>query len=885
MKRIAVLRLWVVMMACLISASACLVAAKPARAATFSAGDRVVVINTTGSDGAVGLKVRSSPAGTQVARKYDGSTGSIISGPVNAALEDGLTYAWWEVRWGDDGVQGWSAERYPVTNGVSYLQRQSKPVSTRFSAGQQVRVINMSSYDYRVRSNPPALSTVANKHQGDVGTVQSGPYYGVPDVQGTPPVATGPGGDYFYYFWQIRWADGQTGWSAEGASGVSYLEAAPSQYSLGTEVSPAGTGSISPSGGSYSAGSSVSLSANAGLGWAFDHWEGDVAGTSNPVTVVMDSGKSVRACFVETQVPQYTLGTEVSPAGTGSISPSGGSYGAGTPVTLTAWAGPGWAFDHWEGDVAGTSNPVTVVMDSGKSIRACLVETQVPQYSLGTEVSPAGAGSVEPSGGSYGAGTPVTLTAWAGPGWAFDHWEGDVAGTSNPVTVVMDSGKSVRACFVQTQVSQYTLSTAVSPAGAGSVEPSGGSYSAGTAVTLAAWAGPGWAFDHWAGDVAGMSCSVTVVMDSSKSVTACFIPVYYPQYTLGTSISPAGAGSISPSGGSYGAGTSVNLTATAGSGWVFDHWEGGATGKSNPVTVTMDGGKSVKACFVASTPASSPAASDQAFLSFPLADSTASSVTINSVFDHDPSDVSIKAYTGEEARKENGAVRIPGTNYFGYKGTGTFSINGHYSGVNTLYYDGHDGYDFDTNGKGIAVLAAAGGTAHRGDATYGTVYIDHDNGYRTIYYHLVNESRIADGRVSAGQKIGIAGGTGPSGPNSFGVHLHFEVRKLVGSQWIAVDPYGWRGSGADPYASRATNVNLWLDAGNSTSSDVTKGKWFAESSDGQIAGLVDGATVPERATGLPAQLWIYAVAGAGVVLVPGIAAISLGLLLRRRPAR
>jgi uncharacterized repeat protein (TIGR02543 family) len=57
--------------------------------------------------------------------------------------------------------------------------------------------------------------------------------------------------------------------------------------------------------------------------------------------------------------------------------------------------------------------------------------------------------SVSPNLDAYASGTSVTITATAPAGWTFDHWGGDASGTSNPVTVTMDSDKSVTAYFVQ----------------------------------------------------------------------------------------------------------------------------------------------------------------------------------------------------------------------------------------------------------------------------------------------------------------------------------------------------------------------------------------------------------------------------------------------------
>lgn len=70
-----------------------------------------------------------------------------------------------------------------------------------------------------------------------------------------------------------------------------------------------------------------------------------------------------------------------------------------------------------------------------------------------------------------------------------------------------------------------------------------------------------------------------------------------PWYTLSVSVNPAGGGSVSPAGGEYKSGVEVTLTANPASGYVFDHWSGGALGTASTIRVTMDSDKSVTAHF------------------------------------------------------------------------------------------------------------------------------------------------------------------------------------------------------------------------------------------------------------------------------------------------
>ncbi len=81
-------------------------------------------------------------------------------------------------------------------------------------------------------------------------------------------------------------------------------------------------------------------------------------------------------------------------------------------------------------------------------------------------------------------------------------------------------------------------------------------------------------------------------------------PTLTPTYTLSVSVSPSGAGSVSPPGGKYESGLHVTLTATPASGYTFDYWDGAASGSSSTVTITMNSNKSTTAHFkVVKTPA------------------------------------------------------------------------------------------------------------------------------------------------------------------------------------------------------------------------------------------------------------------------------------------
>ena len=89
-------------------------------------------------------------------------------------------------------------------------------------------------------------------------------------------------------------------------------------------------------------------------------------------------------------------------------------------------------------------------------------------------------GSVDPSTGTFIAGTEVSITATASSGYRFTGWSN--GSSDNPVTVTLSSNTSITANFALIPV--YTLS--VSAEEGGSVSSEGGDYQQGTEVTITA---------------------------------------------------------------------------------------------------------------------------------------------------------------------------------------------------------------------------------------------------------------------------------------------------------------------------------------------------------------------------------------------------------------
>jgi len=80
-----------------------------------------------------------------------------------------------------------------------------------------------------------------------------------------------------------------------------------------------GSVAVEPDQPSYACGESVSLTAQPELGYAFDGWEGDLGGTTNPASLVMTSDRSVTAHFIEDVEPPVISNLEILRTSNGAI--------------------------------------------------------------------------------------------------------------------------------------------------------------------------------------------------------------------------------------------------------------------------------------------------------------------------------------------------------------------------------------------------------------------------------------------------------------------------------------------------------------------------------------------------------------------------------------
>jgi len=307
-------------------------------------------------------------------------------------------------------------------------------------------------------------------------------------------------------------------------------------YSLALIANPPVGGSVAANNnGPYHYGDVVQLTATANSGWSFSGWSGDASGSTSPTSISINGTNTVTATFTQNE---YALTLNIVGGGSVSKLPDQATYHYGDHVQLLAADASGWTFSEWSGDLTGTTNPSSVVIDETPEVTAAFTQNT---YTL--TIGTVGQGSVPLNNtGPYYYGDVVELTANPTVGWSFSDWSQDLTGSVNPETILIDGDKAVTATFTQ---NTYTLTVNVDPSGSGAVSLNNtGPYHYGDVVQLTAVpVNSSWSFSGWSGDLGGSSNPENILIDGNKNVNAAFSQL---TYLIHASAGPGG--SILPSG-------------------------------------------------------------------------------------------------------------------------------------------------------------------------------------------------------------------------------------------------------------------------------------------------------------------------------------------------
>jgi uncharacterized repeat protein (TIGR02543 family) len=345
--------------------------------------------------------------------------------------------------------------------------------------------------------------------------------------------------------------------------------------------------------GTFAKGSVVTVAAVPNTGYTFTNWteNGAVVSTSPNYQFTVAGNRTLVANFAVVVAGKFAVVLTANPVPGGTTTGSG-SYNAGSGVTVTALPNAGYAFTNWTegGVVVSTSPGYTFTLNGNRTLVANFSVISGSQLAVVLSSNPAAGGSTTGSG-AYASGTSVTVTATANTGYTFTNWteNGTIVSTSAAYTFPLTANRTLVANFA---INTYTLTvTAVN--GTVAANPSQATYNYGSSVILTATPNAGYIFTGWSGGATGSTNPLTITITSNTNITANFTAI---TYTLNVT---AVNGTVvkNPNQATYNSGSTVQLTATANSGYIFSSWSGDATGTVNPLTVTMNTNKNITANF------------------------------------------------------------------------------------------------------------------------------------------------------------------------------------------------------------------------------------------------------------------------------------------------
>jgi len=304
---------------------------------------------------------------------------------------------------------------------------------------------------------------------------------------------------------------------------------------------------------------------------------GSTDGTNNTARFNYPQGVTVAAdgtVFVS-DTSNHTI-RKLTPTGTnwvvttigGTASVMGGADGTGSAALFADPYG-----------IVADSAGILYVADSGNNrITRGTPSGQPLTAIISVQASPADGGSASGSG-LYTAGTNLQIAATANDGWTFTGWDDGNTNTARVVSVPL-TNLTFTASFVREQA---TVSVQADPANGGSVS-GGGTAFVGTNLQISETVNSGWSFTGWSDGDTNITRLVPVPL-TNITYTALYVPVA----TIGVFANPANGGTVS-GGGPQVVGASVQIIATANSGWRFTSWSDGNTNATRMISVPAGGG-------------------------------------------------------------------------------------------------------------------------------------------------------------------------------------------------------------------------------------------------------------------------------------------------------
>jgi uncharacterized protein (TIGR02145 family)/uncharacterized repeat protein (TIGR02543 family) len=365
-----------------------------------------------------------------------------------------------------------------------------------------------------------------------------------------------------------------------------------------------GTTANVPAAVTADSGSTITLSGQGSMtraGYNFGGWNTNSAGTGTNYaagTSYKVTG-SVTLYAKWTAYPTYTV--TYNGNGTTANVPAAVSTDSGSTITLSGQGSmtrAGYNFGGWNTSSAGTGTNYA----AGSSYSVTGNVTLYAKWTIKTfTVTYNGNGTTAnvPAAVSTDSGSTITLSGQGSmtrSGYNFGGWNTNSGGTGTNYA----AGSSYSVTGNVTIYAKWTISTYMITfdANGGTVTPASGTTGDGWKLsslptpTRSCYTFGGW----YTATTGGTQVTESTVFNANATIYAQWTAL---SYTLTANVSSAGGGTVSrnPSQINYTCGTSVTVTATPASGYVFTGWTGAVSGKTNPVTVTVNSDLTLTASF------------------------------------------------------------------------------------------------------------------------------------------------------------------------------------------------------------------------------------------------------------------------------------------------
>ena len=342
------------------------------------------------------------------------------------------------------------------------------------------------------------------------------------------------------------------------------------QYTIAVVSADETMGTVSE-GGTYDYGTEIQISATASEHYHFAQWND--GNTDNPRTITVNGNATYTAEFA---IDQHAITVVSADDAMGTVSGSG-TYDYGAEIVITATENEGHGFIAW--DDGNTDNPRTITVTGDSTYTATFgvlrnVEVYSSDESMGHVIG----------SGEYVEGSEIQITAIPNEHYHFLYWiENDNPSrgsfSDNPLTIIVTNGVTYTAVFA---IDQHIVTVVPDNDTMGTAIGSG-SYEYGSEIEISANANNGYRFEQW--DDGNTDNPRTITVTEDVTYTAQFAIIIY--HTIVVRSLSEDWGTVS-GGGTFPAGSEIQISATPNPDYAFVAWTDGNTDNPRTIIVTED---------------------------------------------------------------------------------------------------------------------------------------------------------------------------------------------------------------------------------------------------------------------------------------------------------